>query len=68
MGITGTFSILTVIGIVSNNVVPPAPVPQQQGGVSGTGDDVAVASDVRLRSGQTRHHVPVTKDDLCQFA
>lgn len=62
------FFILTVIGIVSNNVVPPAPVPQQQGGIPGTGDDVAVPADVRLRSGQTRHHVPVTKDDLRQLA
>lgn len=64
----GKFFILTVVGIVSDNVVPPAPVPQQQRGISGTRDDVAVATDVRLGSGQTRHHVPVTKDDLGQLA
>lgn len=62
------FLLLTVVGIVSDNVVPPTPVPQQQGGISGAGDDVAVTADVRLRPGQTRHHVPVTKDDLGQLA
>lgn len=62
------FLILTVVGIVSDDMVPPTPVPQQQGGISGTRDDVAVTADVRLRSGQARHHVPVTKDDLCQLA
>lgn len=45
-GIIGVFFMLTVIGIVSDDVVPSTPVPQQQGGVSGTGDNVAVPTDV----------------------
>lgn len=60
--------LLTVIGVVSDNMVSPAPVPQQEGGVPGTGDDVAVAPNVGFWPGQTRHHVPVTKDDLGQLA
>lgn len=60
--------ILTVVGVVADDMVPSAPVPQQECRVSGPGDDVAVASDVRLWSGQTCHHVPVTENDLGQLA
>ena len=62
------FLLLTVIGVVADDMVPPAPVPQQQRGVPGPGHDVAVSSDVRLWSGQTCHHVPVAEHDLRQLA
>lgn len=43
------------------------PVPQQQGGVSGARQDVAVSADVRLGAGEARHHVPVSEHDLRQL-
>lgn len=61
-------STLTVVGIVPNNVVPSAPVPQKKSGVPGSRHDVAVPSDVRLRPGQTRHHIPVAKDNLSELS
>lgn len=45
-GASGT--VLTAVGVVSDDVVPPAPVPQKQGGVPGPRHDVAVPAYVRL--------------------
>ena len=61
------FLLLTVIGVVADDMVPPAPVPQQQRGVPGPGHDVAVSPDVGLWARQAGHHVPVAEHDLSQF-
>ena len=59
---------LTVVGVVSDDVVPSAPVPQKKSGVSGARHDVAVSSDVGLGPGQTRNYVPVAEHDLGQLS
>lgn len=59
---------LTVIRVVAYDVVSSTPVPQKQGGISGAGHDVAVSSDVGLRPGQTRDHIPVAKNNLGQLS
>lgn len=53
---------------LSDAVMLSVPVPQQEGGVPGARQDVAVSPDVRLGSGQTRHHVTVPEHNLSQFA
>lgn len=53
---------------LSDAVVLSIPVPQQQGGISGAGQDVAVSSDVGLRASKARHHVTVPKHYLSEFA
>lgn len=53
---------------LSDAVVLSVPVPQQQGGIPGARQDVAVPTDVRLGPGQTGHHVTVAEHDLSQFA
>lgn len=58
---------LTAVRVVPYDVVPPTPVPQQQGRVAGPGHDVAVPSDVRLGPGQARDHVPVAEHNLSQL-
>lgn len=60
--------LLTVIGVVTDDMVSPTPVPEKKSCVPGPRNDVAVSSDVRFRPGQTRHHIPVAKNYLCQFA
>ena len=52
---------------LSDAAVLAVPVPEQQCGVSGARQHVAVPPDVGLRPGQTRHHVTVTKHDLGQL-
>ncbi len=59
--------VLTVVGIVSDDVVPSAPVPQQKGCISWARDNVAITSNVGLGSCKTSHHIPVTKHDLSEF-
>ena len=54
-------------GVFSDAVVFAIPVPEQQGGVPGARQHVAVAADVRLGARQTRHHVPMAKHDLRKF-
>lgn len=64
----GWFACVLTARALSNTVVLSVPVPQQQGGISGARQDVAVSTDVRLRASQTRHHVTVPEHDLSQFA
>lgn len=64
----GTCSLLTIIRVVADDMVSPTPVPQQESCIPGPRDNVAVSPDVRLWSGQTRHHVPVAKNYLRQLA
>lgn len=59
---------LTVVWVVSYDVVSSAPVPQKKSGISGARHNVAVPSDVGLWPSQTRHHVPVAKNDLGQLS
>lgn len=59
--------VLTVVGIVSDDVVSSAPVPQQKGCISRAGDDVAITPNVGLRSRKTSHHIPVAKHDLSEL-
>lgn len=40
------------------------PVPQQQGGISGAWQDVAVSTNVWLGAGKAGHHVPMAKHNL----
>lgn len=63
----GFASVLTAWAL-SNAAVLSVPVPQQQGGISGARQDVAVSSDVRLGASQTRHHITMPKHYLSQFA
>lgn len=58
---------LTAIRVISYDVVPATPVPQKQRGISGSRYNVAVPTDVWLRPGQARDHVPVAKYNLSQF-
>ncbi len=60
-------NVLTVVGIVSDDVVSSAPVPQQKGCISWARDNVAITSNVGLGSRKTGHHIPVTKHDLSEF-
>lgn len=53
---------------LADAIVLPVPVPQQEGGVPGARQDVAVPPDVRLGAGQARHHVAVPEHNLGQFA
>lgn len=55
---------LTVIRVISYNMMSSTPVPQKKSSVSGAGHDVAVSSDVGLWPGQACHHVPVAKNNL----
>lgn len=55
-------------GTLADAVVLAVPVPQQQGGVPGARQDVAVAADVGLGASQTRDHVAVAEHDLGQLA
>lgn len=59
---------LTVVRVVSNDVVSSAPVPQQESGISGAWHDVTVSSDVGLGPGQTSHHIPVAENNLSQLS
>lgn len=61
------FCVLTAWAL-PNAAVLSVPVPQQQGGISGAWQNVAVSSDVRLRASQTCHHVTMPKHYLSQFA
>ena len=56
--------ILTAVRVVPYDVVSPAPVPEQKGGIARPRHNVAVPTNVRLRPGQARHHVPVAKYNL----
>lgn len=58
---------LTAIGVVANDVVPPTPIPEKQGGVPRSRHNVAVPTDVGFRPGQACDHIPVAKHNLCQF-
>lgn len=51
-------------GALSNTAVLAIPVPEQQCGISGARQHVAVPPNVGLRPGQARHHIPVAKHDL----
>lgn len=52
---------------LSDAAVLSVPVPEQQGGVSGARQNVAVAADVRLGAGEAGHHVPMPEHDLRQL-
>ena len=56
--------ILTAVRVVPYDVVSPAPVPEQKGGITRPRHNVAVPTNVRLRPGQARHHVPVAEYNL----
>lgn len=58
---------LTAIGVVSDDVVTPTPVPEKQGGVPRSRHYVAVSTNVGLRPGQACDNIPVAKYNLCQF-
>ena len=63
-----TFEPLTVVGIVPDDVMPSAPVPQKKSRISGARHNVAVPSDIGLGPGQTGHHIPVTKHYLGELS
>lgn len=41
-------SLLTIMGVVADDVVSPTPVPQKKSCIPGPRNNVAVSSDVRL--------------------
>lgn len=56
--------VLTAIWIVTYNMMSATPVPKQQGSISRPRHDVAITTNIGLRSGKASNDIPVAEHNL----
>lgn len=63
----GVFWFFLTSWVITDDVGFAIPVPEQQGCIPGSWEDVTIPSNVGLRTGQTGHNIPMAKHYLHQF-